>query len=343
MLIKETFAGTPRQIGRAYGRTYRHLIAINAAYLVERPNPNLPDHLVPGAERWFRQQRERHFDLWPWLADEMAGIAEGSGVPRPVIERMNFRIWQYPVYGKTHACSSFAVRARDGSLISGGMLDDPRWLYVFCEVRPRKGFRYMTFPITGTCWGNRGMNEAGLVLNESSNFLHGLRFNPLKIYQQDLCLRVILQTCQTVEEVRAFCDRHPFFMNTVVADARGGCLAMSVWDQGAFVYSSKVRCLTNHPLEPLRKLARRRGYDGIIRSGTTRGRFRILANWIARMDGQATLADAQRMLASRREWPDGVNNPGTAFATIAQPEKDRRTLWVSELPVTESGFRAHRF
>ena len=137
MLLKETFAGTPRQIGLAHGRAYRHLIAINTARLVERPNPNLPDDMIPDAERWFRKQRERHFDLWPWLADEVRGIAEGSGVPHALIERLNFRIWQFSYYGRGHACSSFAGRAKDGTWITGGTLDDPRELYGFCEVQPR--------------------------------------------------------------------------------------------------------------------------------------------------------------------------------------------------------------
>ncbi len=166
MIIREVIQGTPRERGLAHGRAFRHVIAANLGLFVEQPASWGGQQSE--AQAWFRAQREKHYATWPWLAEEIAGIAEGAGLPLDLVERLNFRIWQYRFYGTGQCCSSFVGTLQDGRTIIGGALDDPRWIYGFVDVRPADGLRYMTFPVCGTAWGNRGMNEAGLVLSTSS-------------------------------------------------------------------------------------------------------------------------------------------------------------------------------
>ncbi len=342
MLFRETFRGGPHALGLAQGMAYRHLIAAVVSAFAEHPNA-WTDQRVE-AEAWFGAQREKHFDVWPWLADEISGIAQGSGIPRHLIERLNFRIWQYPVYGVGKACSSFVGDLADGRTIIGGSLDDPRWIYGFVDVQPVDGLRYMTFPICGTVWGNRGMNEAGLVLSTSSQVLDGLRFGADSVWQQDLCVRVLLQTCVTCEDVLAFCHEHPFFHNIIVADSRGRYAAFTCGPLGVHQYGPSVRCLTNHLLPQVEDEFRRAGWDGSIRSDTTRRRWEQLATWLNERNGRLTLEEAKRVLASRPYWPSGsVNNVGTAVMILAIPQAEPRSLWVADRPVTAEKFAEYAF
>jgi predicted choloylglycine hydrolase len=234
--------------------------------------------------------------------------------------------------------------AKEGSFITGGTLDDPRWLYAFCEVRPKEGYRYMSFPIAGTCWGNRGMNEAGLVLNTSSNMFQGVRFDPFKIYQQDLAVRVILQNCKNINEVRSFCETYPFQLNLIVVDRDGGCLVMGVWDRGPTIYSEGTGCLTDHPIDEQLKQAIDRGYDESSCVPCSITRFNQLSQWTRNVEGKATIEEAKRMLSCRKHFfTGGVNNSGTIFSTIAQPQKNPKVLWVAETPVTIKRFKKYCF
>ena len=86
-----------------------------------------------------------------------------------------------------------------------------------------------------------------------------------------------------------------------------------------------------------------RGYDGRIHSATSKARLTPAA-WLAGADGRLTLRTAREQIASRRGWPNhSVNNPGTAFATLAQPQKEPRTLWVADMPITAHGCRKWPF
>jgi hypothetical protein len=343
MIFKETFSGTPYSIGLAHGRTYRHIIGGNVSWMLVHKALTIGKDKEAAAQKWFKVQRERHFDEWPWLADEMKGASEGAGIPLDLIQQLNFRIWQYHFYGIGHCCSSFAAHARDGTVITGGTLDDPRELYVFCQINPKKGFRQMTFPIAGTCWANRGMNDAGLVINVSSLPLTKLKFDPLKIYQQDLCVRIIKQTCETVHDVRDFCNKYPFFLHILAVDANGDILSLAACDSGANEYPQGTMCLTNHAFGPVDMKLKQRGYDGTIPAKTSKPRLDCLNQWIKKVDGKLTLAEARKKAADKTGWPASITNPWTACAMLAQPQKDKNTLWVCDKPVTPSGFQPHRF
>src|SRR5690606_29984868 len=128
MFFLEKLHGSPRQVGLAHGRAFKHVIASNCGWSVQHPNATWSDRIDQG-EAWFAMQRDRHFDRWPWLAEEMAGIAEGSGIALGLIERLNFRIWQCGLYGAGSGCSNFIATMPNGQLLVGGSLDDPRYIY----------------------------------------------------------------------------------------------------------------------------------------------------------------------------------------------------------------------
>jgi hypothetical protein len=64
-----------------------------------------------------------------------------------------------------------------------------------------------------------------------------------------------------------------------------------------------------------------------------------IATWQAAHVGRATVADAVTFLGAPARFGE-VNNPNTAFATIAAPQADPHTLWIAQQPVTTEAFNA---
>jgi predicted choloylglycine hydrolase len=343
MIFREKFKGTPHQVGFAHGSTFKHVIATNVREFIEHPNSLWTDQ-VDNAKLWVRNLSEKHFDTWPWLAEEIAGIADGSGIPKEKIVDLNFRIWQYNNYGKSHACSSFIGTMKNNYLILGGAFDDPHWMYGFVDMQPIDGLRYMTFPACGTAWASRGLNEAGLAIGVSAQSIKGLHYDPFSIWQQDLCIRVILQTCSNCKEATEFCQSHPFFSNIAIADASGQSTIIVCSPLGVHQYSETVRCVTNHLLPEIEKWYRNRGWSGIIDVPTTYDRLERLNNWLAKKDRQISIMDAKSELARRDGWPNQtVNNPMTAFITLAVPQATPKSFWVAGNPVTPDNFIEYFF
>ena len=73
---------------------------------------------------------------------------------------LNLRAWHFIYYSAglaTHGCSSLAITLADGRVACAGALDDP--IEYYCgpvRIVPDLGHRFITFPIAGTSWANRG-------------------------------------------------------------------------------------------------------------------------------------------------------------------------------------------
>lgn len=332
--------GAPRELGRQHGTALRSQIHANVATL-------LGDYLTgtmstPRAviDAWQKRLREFCFDHWPWLPDEIAGLAEGAGLPPSLAELLNFRAWQYDVYHRG-ACSSFALPGAEGALLTGGTLDDPRHLYAFVHCAPATGLRYLSFPIAGTAWANRGLNEAGLALGISSLLCPGVAFNLARLVPVDLVFREMLQFCATVADVAARCRQFDFFCNLIAVDAHGGVFACSQYGDARTIYpaADATAALTNHPREPAAATLRARGYTGPEASSASVERLDQISAWLAAHRGRATLAAAQQFLGAPIR-AGTVNNAHTAFATIASPQAAPSTLWVAQQPVQSDSFFA---
>lgn len=332
--------GGDRVRGRQQGVTLRAQIHRNVAELM--------GNLLTGANparraqilAWQQRLRAFCFGHWPWLQEEMQGLAEGSGLDGATIEQLNFRAWQYDVY---HAgcCSSIAVPDAQGHILTAGTLDDPRHLYAIVQCQPTQGLRYLSFPIAGITWANRGMNESGLALGISSLICPGVKFDFENLVPVDLVFRYMLQFCSTVAEVEAACRRYKFFCNLVAVDRAGGVFSSSNYcgDFTAYPALNGTAALTNHPLEPAATALRARGFAGPDPGAYSTERLTQLTAWIATHQGSATTADARAFLGAKSKF-GRVNNPNTAFATIAVPQTDPHTLWLAQQPVTPEAFCA---
>jgi len=331
--------GDPRALGRQQGAALRAQIHRNVAELLGalmKARPARREQI----QAWQARLRAFCFDHWPWLQEEMAGLAESAGLDRETIELLNFRAWQYDVY-HAGACSSLAVPDAHGHILTAGTLDDPRHLYAVVQCQPTAGLRYLSFPIAGTTWANRGMNESGLALGISSLICPGVKFDLSHLVPADLVFRFMLQYCGTVAAIESACRSYKFFCNLVAVDRHGGLFACSRYGDGLTVYPAAPAgaVLTNHPLEPAATALRARGFTGTDPGADSLERLAELTAWNTAHTGRATIADARALLGGESKF-GRVNNPNTAFATIAVPQTDPHTLWLAQQPVMAEGFQA---
>lgn len=317
--------GTPTAIGREYGEACRDEILANLKELVFREGYEPLPRREPEFQAWVRRQEGLLSKHWPWLLEEIAAVAAGCGVDCEDILLLNLRAWQYEYYGRPPAggCSSVAVTLTDGTVACAGALDDP--VKYYCgpvRVAPDRGYAFISFPITGTSWGNRGLNDAGLAVGISSQLLPGLRVLPHAI-NQDLAMRVILQTCATVGEVREFCRAFPFTMNLVCVDTPGDIFCAHQTAAGLFELPvTDGRCaLTNHVCDDaiVHQLCGM-GVTEFPQTPTTRARRGKLVEFCRRRNRNCTANDVLALVGRRDDADKGsIHNKGTIVLTLANP------------------------
>lgn len=333
-------AGAPRDLGRQQGAAVRSQIHANVAVLLGDFLTGAKAGALEKIRAWQQRLRTFSFDHWPWLQEEIHGIAEGAGIDHELAELLSFRAWQYEVY-HAGACSSFALPGAGGRILTGGTLDDPRFLYTIAQVSPTTGLRYLSFPIAGTVWANRGLNEAGLALGISSLICPGVTFDLDQLVPVDLVFRDMLQFCSTVAEVEARCAKFKFFCNLIAVDRHGGVFSSSNYCGAFTAHTSPTNhfALTNHPVGGADTALRTRGFTGPDSGGYSLERLDQLNAWMQTHHARATVSDAIDLLG---ELPrlGRVNNPHTSFASIAVPQANPHILWIAQQPVTPTAFHA---
>jgi acyl-CoA:6-aminopenicillanic acid acyl transferase len=201
---------------------------------------------------------------------------------------------------------------------------------------PDQGHRFITFPITGTSWGNRAMNGAGLALGISSQMLPGLRPAPGAM-NSDLAIRVILQTCATVDDVRAFCHAHPFTLNIVCSDAAGNVLAAHHTQAGLCEIAAEPPCaMTNHVVDDqIVHWLHGHGLTELRESATTRFRRAKLLAFAAEYNGASSAEQVRRLIADRDAGAiSSICPPGNVVVTYANPQAEPHAYWVAQPQVT---------
>jgi len=176
-------AGTPYEMGYQHGVLARGLIHgfRHAAY--DYVTALMQGAIRPALPGWLARPLlfSQAAAYWPTIprecADEIAGIADGSGV-HPIEVLVSTAIWEmYLVSG----CSEFAVvgpATADGSLLHGYNYDlmhpdhaliQPYLAAIFC--RPSQGLPFITVNTVGSVGANAGMNEAGLSVAWDNTYL----------------------------------------------------------------------------------------------------------------------------------------------------------------------------
>ena len=343
-MIKSIFRGNAFEIGKQYGAKFAEIIRRNLSILVWREGYDPLPLQDPDFTKWVDDQEKVISTNWPWLIEEMHAVAEGSGFNYQDILLLNLRSWQYNLCsGKAAlpvgACSSLIITLADGSIANIGALDDGIQYYCgMVKIIPDHGYSFMTFPITGTSWGNRGINSAGLCVGESSQVLSGLKRLPGSICA-DIANRVILQTCATVNEVREFCKRHPFTLNLACSDKNGDVFCAHQTTAGLFeVADHTPYAMTNHVIDDLLifKLSQL-GVCEFRESGTTRLRRGRLLEFARKNNGRINAEDLKKFIADRMKGsPSSTCPKHNVVLTYANPQAEPGIMWVAEPSVSDN-------
>ncbi|MFQ6098526.1 MAG: C45 family autoproteolytic acyltransferase/hydrolase [Armatimonadota bacterium] len=185
----------------------------------------------------------------PGIVEEMRGIAEGSGIPYRDILAYNALadIWMVHRF-----CTAIGwADTPDGPII--GKTNDigqhkEKYHHPF-RRRSGDGLPAVWATWPGTVWTNCFVNEAGLAHGGASLGIKAR--NPVGI-PSNCMYRVIMDRCQTVDDVTALCERVPIMhhpSHNVFADDSGALVATELTPEGNRVCQGPGRdavFVTNH-------------------------------------------------------------------------------------------------
>ena len=221
-------AGSPFEIGVRYGESikteFSRIVAQYAEIYLKKHDPARVEVIREGMEGYLR-------DHAPTLIEEMAGIAEGSGVPFDDVFKHNLcscigttLVAEASVRDTEHCTSIGFPNSNRGPLLGKNTdCGDPESSLIrFMPMllwRPSNGLASLGLTHMGTVWRHVGVNEMGLALGGSSVNGTVLDFKPG--LTDGFLGRLILDRCATVEEAVNLVEAHPFVgagVNFIVVD-----------------------------------------------------------------------------------------------------------------------------
>ncbi len=349
--------GTPREMGRQYGRALAQEIKHGIkAYLLGQVVEKWGYPL--GYQRLCAQAMLRHIP--DEYIEEMKGVAEGAGVDYEDVLLMHThadmvhygKSWGRPDSAPGKECSNFAVWGRwttHGQLIHGRNLD---WTTstgvqsVACVYvgLPEQGVPFALVTHAGLIGAVTGMNAEGITFGEmtSSSSRETLDGMPLML----IC-RKILQYCRTMDEAVEMVKGYPRTTgwNFLIADGKvPTARAFEVDAEQVVVFGPGDPKENDPPIHwPMPDCVRRTNHfvsrqmqvkqaerAGVpyklgrlaIRGIDTWHRYAALSHWIKTHEGQI---DARLARALLQTAPVGGN--GNLHSVVMEPA--RRMMWVA--------------
>jgi predicted choloylglycine hydrolase len=307
-------SGSPRERGRAHGESIRALIQARDArwrHEIEADCGQPADQLIerflaetrflPAVQRWT-----------PELLDEVAGVAEGSGLPYERIlacQLMDEEWWWSQPLQQRHHCSGFAALGRGGAIAAQNM-DLGSWMDGFqalLHVRDRAlGLESYVLTCAGMI-GLCGMNSAGLAVcvNTLLDLNHRNDGLPVAFVSRGLLER------RSLAEAAAFLNAvpHASGQNYILAEA-GALADFECSAAGAVrlpVASPTRVCHTNHAMasRDLDPTHTGKGWDDAARN--SRNRLAAVERRVAYPEQSIDIALAKSTLASKDDARDPVS------------------------------------
>ncbi len=147
---------------------------------------------------WLRKNLEK---VCPWAAEQIDGIADGSGIEKEKIWIFNHYTVLWPAHGLF--CTSVAVRNSDvGPVLAQNLDIGSEDFYYMTKLRPSKAYATLSDAMVTMCWSPTGINSKGLAVG-SSNLASQARKveKPLSGGIPNILLpRMVLRQCATTAE-----------------------------------------------------------------------------------------------------------------------------------------------
>lgn len=334
-LCIDTFAGIPEDIGKAWGRRYAPFIqalfwegnAFHHPHPVEKELDDLADNAVAKLRRWV-----------PAIFTELETASKECGltVEQLALKADGFVYKRGPMRKKQAAgagCFQIGALSDTRGPVVGSIMDSPRVCFAWWRINPAHGYKHLALTIPGTACSDRGINEKGLVVSESSTPNTGAD------YEKDLLLhplatRLVLEQCSTVEEAVDLMVSLPVSHAYVFADASGNMKGLQTTPAGHTVYEpdrNGVIVLANH-IRDSRLHARlvEHGYDPDYRNMNSELRVNIALEMAAAHKGDKDIAFVKSVLTSHQGYPNSICRDGNASTFIGIPAQKPDKLLIAE-------------
>jgi hypothetical protein len=344
----ETLRGSHHEMGLQHGRALRHTIVGAAHTWVLRHDFQWTDEEADAVLAPARLGDET-FALW--VLDELRGIADGSGVPLPLIQRMHWRVWNWmtpkPLPPHAGGCTGIGLIADDDGPIVAGTCDDPRQCYTLIRRVPKEGIPHVMINWVGVGWGHNGVNAAGLAVAQCS--LGGCTPTPTlpqtgARLRSSMGTRILLETCSDVPEALQTIGRLQSRESLVLGDAKGNLVACQSFGGLHVALQKPEDCQglvfnTNHIHMP--DLVEKVRALGCVPELTEYSVTRFAALEHARAALPRTRETVERLLRSHEGHPHSICNHRTLTATFARPQSEPAVLYVADSPPCRNDFHAY--
>jgi hypothetical protein len=330
-LCIDTFSGSPREIGRAWGHAYRHLIQAlfweGNAY--HRPHA-VEAELDELTERAMAKLRAHAPD---YLIEMEAAAGEcGLTLQQMVLRADGFVYQRGPHRRPPTACFQVGIQSEPQGPIVGSIMDSARVCFAWWRIRPQRGYAHLALTIPGTAMSGRGMNEAGLVVSESSTPHAGADYEP-DLLLHTLATRRVLEECRTVQEAIDLMTALPVSHTYVFADAAGDLRGLQTTPAGHTVYETDDNAIVfaNHVRDRdlLAKMIAR-GYSPEYRNADSELRVSTAEALLRDHDGPRDFDLVKSILSSHIGYPDSICRDDNASTFIGMPVADAQHLYIAE-------------
>ena len=313
--------GSHRQMGRQHGK----LLAPSTRVLMATVLYTVGLYASIDSGKWFLDTlREARRRTWPHTPEcykeEMAGLAEGSGLPRDIVEIGT----SFPEY---FHCSGFAVwgkATKDGKLYHGRVLDYMREVgfqhhaTVFV-CKPAQGHAFVNVGYAGFIGCVTGMNERQVAVGE----MGGGGVGEWDGLSMGLLMRHVLENAETLDEAVSIfratprtCEYYYVVSDGKIPDARG-------------LWTTPKKFIVIEPNKPHERLPIPVGDAVLMSSGK---RYDALVANVQAAFGQIDVTGARALAGRKVAIPNGnLHNVVFAPQTLE--------LWVQDASAKKPAFK----
>ncbi len=342
MFLIDTFSGSNKEIGRAWGNMWRHWIQ---AIYFEGNAWHHPHRVESKLNQYEEEALTRVHDNFPgyFIELEEASRASGLTIGQLCLALCDLRLKRGEMNPILNQCFQVGFLSEREGPVLGDIMDSARIVFQWWRIRPEKGFSHLSLTIPGRASACIGMNECGLALGNSSIPFAGADYEP-DLLPHTLATRRVLEECSTASEAVQLITSLNVSHSYIFSDASGDLKGVQMTPVGHAVWSAEDSpiILTNHIIDPeLQKSAAAHGYDPDFRNPNSEKRLARCKDIIFKHNGVYDEPLVRRILTCHDDYPDSICRDGNATSMIAKSAHEPGRLQIAERFPCQQGFHEY--